>query len=162
MSINGTPEQHSIYLGLYSRPNTSTYHWGLVLTDDTVPKLHHVNNDEGGWKYHVKAIAPNESKNLIALISLGRMNNVSRVIEAMKSVPTDGRSSRTREESNCVTWVKDVLMLLHQEGELTLATDIDNLEAQAKSFADTFADLAESGGGATIITEERLRRQLGV
>lgn len=90
-------------------------------------------------------------------------------MELIKKVPADGKpSQRTGEAFTCRIWLKDVLMLLHNEGEIVLPKDIgtamaiidaynllitmlDAIEAAAVKEGLKHAGNSKSGKGATVV-----------
>ncbi|KAG6065724.1 hypothetical protein E4U32_006994 [Claviceps aff. humidiphila group G2b] len=155
MPLNGSLEASSIYLNLNTRPQAGTYHWGLTITDPhTNAVLHHASNRNGPWMYEERIAKPDQSMSLIVLILIGKVKNHARVMELIKGVPADGTpSQRTGVPFSCRIWVKDVLVSLHESGEIVLPGTIDELEIMAVKNGLKYAPSAETGQGATVVTE---------
>lgn len=144
MPLNGNLEAESIYISLNTRPNLGEYvrnhepcaacssvtdhakHWGLILVDSHgVPVLHHASNRIGPWAVEERKADPDRSISLIAVILVDRVKRHSRTTDIIRSIPADGSpSQRTGESFTCRTWVKDVLVALHEYEEIMLPTDI--------------------------------------
>lgn len=153
MPLNGSLEASSIYISLNARSQPETYHWGLLLTDlHTNPVLHHASNRIGPWTYEQKTADPEQSVTLIVLLLVDKVKNHSRAREVIKGIPADGNpSQRTGESFSCRIWAKDVLVSLHECGEIVLPKNIDELESMAVQNGLEYAPSAESGQGATVI-----------
>ncbi|KAK7935111.1 hypothetical protein PG985_000606 [Apiospora marii] len=130
-------------------------HWGLILTvPNQTPVLHHASNRAGPWSYEVRAGRPENSMTLIVLVRVGALKSHSEATNVMKTIPADGSPSRrTGEAFTCRIWIKDVLMALHEAGQIALPVDIDALERAAVRHAVNHAKSAESGNGATVIND---------
>ncbi|KAG6072095.1 hypothetical protein E4U33_003376 [Claviceps sp. LM78 group G4] len=177
MPLNGSLEASSIYLTLNARRRPKTYvgspltqlvrsflsnsvanlpkHWGLILTDPVMnAAFHHVNNLYGPWKYEKKVAKPDQSKTLIVLVLVGKAKNHSQIMEVIRGTPADGSpSKRTGESFTCRIWVKDVLVSLHERGEIVLPGTIDELEKMALNEGLQYADLIAEHQGATVINK---------
>ncbi|KAG6071324.1 hypothetical protein E4U30_000167 [Claviceps sp. LM220 group G6] len=153
MPLNGSLEASSIYLNLNTRPQAGTYHWGLTITDAHMnAALHHASNRNGPWMYEERIAKPEQSMSLIVLLLIGKVKNHARMMEVIKGMPADGSpSQRTGEPFSCITWAKDVLVSLHESGEIVLPGTIDELEITAVKNATKYAPSAETGQGATVI-----------
>ncbi|KAG6181951.1 hypothetical protein E4U10_007122, partial [Claviceps purpurea] len=77
----------------------------------------------------------------------------SRTLGVMKDVQADGSpSKRTGESFTCRIWVKDVLVALHDCGEIVLPAIIGRGMAVKKGLK--YAKIAEGGGGATVTDKD--------
>lgn len=152
MPLNGSLEASSIYISLNARSQPETYvgppltqllrlflsnsvadspqHWGLLLTDlHTNPVLHHASNRIGPWTYEQKTADPEQSVTLIVLLLVDKVKNHSRAREVIKGIPADGNpSQRTGESFSCRIWAKDVLVSLHECGEIVLPKNIGRIK----------------------------------
>ncbi|KAG6113869.1 hypothetical protein E4U31_007639 [Claviceps sp. LM219 group G6] len=165
MPLNGSLEASSIYLTLNARRRPETYvgspltqfisHWGLILTDPHMEAaFHHVNNLYGPWKYEEKVAKPDQSKTLAVLVLVGKIKNHSRIMGVIRDTPADGSPSiRTGESFTCRIWVKDVLVSLHERGEIVLPGTIDELEKMAVKEGLQYTDLIAEHRGATVINK---------
>ncbi|KAG6185217.1 hypothetical protein E4U46_005564 [Claviceps purpurea] len=170
MPLNGNLEASSIYVSLNARRRAETYvgspstqlqapafisHWGLILTDPGMnAAFHHANNLYGPWKYEEKVAKPDQSTSLIVLVLVGKTKNHSRILEVIRGIPADGSPSmRTGESFTCRIWVKDVLVSLHERGEIVLPGTIDELENVALKQGLKYTRVSGGGGGATVINE---------
>ncbi|KAG6177889.1 hypothetical protein E4U10_008375 [Claviceps purpurea] len=155
MPLNGNLEASSIYVSLNARRRAETYHWGLILTDPGMnAAFHHANNLYGPWKYEEKVAKPDQSTSLIVLVLVGKTKNHSRILEVIRGIPADGNPSmRTGESFTCRIWVKDVLVSLHERGEIVLPGTIDELENVALKQGLKYTRVSGGGGGATVINE---------
>lgn len=101
-------------------------HWGLILTDSYGnPILHHASNRTGPWKYEEREARPEQSMSLIVLIRVDKVKSHSHTMDVIKSIPAVGTPSRrTGEDFTCRIWIKDVLVALHECGEIVLPTNI--------------------------------------
>ncbi|KAG6114303.1 hypothetical protein E4U13_003417 [Claviceps humidiphila] len=155
MPLNGNLKASSIYLTLNARRRPETYHWGLILTDpDMNAAFHHANNLYGSWKYEEKVAKPDQSTTLTVLVLVGRTKNHPRIMEVIRGIPADGSpSKRTGESFTCRIWVKDVLVSLHECGEIVLPGTIDELENMALEQGLRYRRVAGDSGGATVINE---------
>lgn len=115
-----------ISFAIFSLPTNRTKHWGLILTDSyKKPTLHHASNRNGPWIYEERNAKPDQSMSLIVLIRVGKIKTHSRMRDVIKGIAADGNpSQRTGEAFTCRIWVKDVLMALHDYGEIVLPMDI--------------------------------------
>ena len=106
--------------------------------------LRHASNLRGPWVLDERASDPASSLTLIVLVRVSaivdsddegddsgdydgdaRRGGSSEVVGVLRTVPVDGTPSRrTGEAFDCRTWVKDVLVALHQHGKITLPVDI--------------------------------------
>ncbi|KAG6087468.1 hypothetical protein E4U15_007826 [Claviceps sp. LM218 group G6] len=155
MPLNGSIEASSIYVTLNIRKRAGTYHWGLILTDPEMnAAFHHANNLHGLWKYEEKVAKPDQSTTLIVLVLVGKTKNHTRIMEVIRGIPADGSPSiRTGESFTCRIWVKDVLVSLHESGEIVLQKDVDELEEMVMKKGLQYTPFTKSGRGATIIKE---------
>ncbi|KND87684.1 hypothetical protein TOPH_07652 [Tolypocladium ophioglossoides CBS 100239] len=155
MPLNGDLQRKSLYISLNSRAHLGDYHWGLIITDaDNKSVLHHASNRNGPWIYEVRKASPAESMTLIILMRVDEVRSHGRAMDVIKSIPADGSpSQRTGEAFDCKTWVKDVLVALHEAGEIKLPTVIDALENKAVEDGLLHAPLAEDGLGATVLND---------
>ncbi|KAG6270943.1 hypothetical protein E4U49_004954 [Claviceps purpurea] len=153
MPLNGTLEASCIYISLNSRAQEGSYHWGLIITDPEMRVvLHHASNRLGPWVYEEKSVDPEQSMTLVVLFLVSKIKSHSRTLGVIKGMPADGcPSKRTKEAFSCVTWAKDILVLLHECGEIVLSGTIDELEDKAVKEGLEHAGTAESGAGATVV-----------
>ena len=95
--------------------------------------LRHASNLRGPWVLDERASDPASSLTLIVLVRVsaiaadhdGGSGGGGGVLGALRTVPVDGSPSRrTGEPFDCRTWVKDVLVALHQHGKIALPMDI--------------------------------------
>ncbi|KAG6113871.1 hypothetical protein E4U31_007641 [Claviceps sp. LM219 group G6] len=177
MPLNGSLEASSIYITLNKRQRAGTYvglsltqllrsflsnsvanlpkHWGLILTDPHMEAaFHHANNLSKSWKYEEKVARPDQSTTLIVLVLVGKARNHSRIMEVIRGTPADGSpSKRTGEFFTCRIWVKDVLVSLHERGEIVITGTIDELEKMVLEKGLQYTPFMTIGRGATIINE---------
>ncbi|KID88394.1 hypothetical protein MAJ_11067, partial [Metarhizium majus ARSEF 297] len=155
MPLTGSLQAKSIYISLNTRPQAGEYHWGLILTDSHKnPVLYHATNRNGPWTFEARKAKPDQSMSLIVLILVDKVKSHSRTKEIIESIPADGSpSQRTGEFFTCRIWIKDVLIALHDYGEITLPTDIDSLETLAVRHGLRYAPYAEGGYGATVVND---------
>ena len=67
---------------------------------------------------------------LIVLVRMGEIRSHSGALDVMKGVPADGSpSTRTGEAFDCRIWAKDVLVALHDHGEIRLPSNIGKFMA---------------------------------
>ncbi|RMD39296.1 hypothetical protein DV735_g5831, partial [Chaetothyriales sp. CBS 134920] len=143
MPLNGSLEPNTIYISLNARSNVGEY-----------PVLHHANNPDGPWAYEARAAKPEKSMSLVALIKVAKVKNHSHTVEVMRAVPADGSPSlRTGEAFRCRVWLKDALVSLHEQGEIVLPVDVDELEKIAVETGLDHSPHAEAGEGATVVDD---------
>lgn len=62
---------------------------------------------------------------LIVLVRVGQCQSYSQSEAILKTIPADGNPSlRTGEAFTCRIWVKDVLMALHENGDIEIPVNI--------------------------------------
>ncbi|KFY16275.1 hypothetical protein V492_01451 [Pseudogymnoascus sp. VKM F-4246] len=130
-----------LYLALYARLKyPDTYHYALHVSSPegvSSPAIntmkYHCKNiitvTDGTvsipWVYEAVKVDPDSDPRIVVRILLGDVNRIDQVDSLLESVPV-GEGSK--EDFNCVSWVRDALLQLHQ-AEVIIRGDISDWES---------------------------------
>jgi hypothetical protein len=148
VSVNATPQ---LYLAFYARlkyPNT--YHYALHISSPegaSNPAIrtmkYHCKNiitvTEGTvsipWVYEAVAIDPDSDPRIVVRVLLGDVSRIDLVDSLLEAVPV-GEGSK--EDFNCVSWVKDALLRLDQSGVISRGdiSDWDSVERTGLDYVN--------------------------
>lgn len=151
MSGNATPH---LYLAFYARLKyPDTYHYALHISSPEGPAIrtmkYHCKNiitvaeDTVSipWVYEAVRIDPDSDPRIVVRVLLGDVSRIDLVDSLLGAVPV-GQGSK--EDFNCVSWIKDALLYLYQVGVISRG-DISDWES-VKSTALTYVNEKKQQG----------------
>jgi hypothetical protein len=119
---------HRLYLALYSRDGVSShsqeedrYHWALLATStnsDVATRFHardyFTNANQTHWIYEEIHVSARGTQKLLSKTYIGDIADEERLLEIIRDAPI-----RQDEEGwNCVSWVREVLEMMWEDGEV--------------------------------------------
>ncbi|KAI0401939.1 hypothetical protein F4802DRAFT_600623 [Xylaria palmicola] len=130
------------------------YHWAFLIgpkdeSKEEVPGTrYHVKNSPWGWEYEAASLKDVRSTvNLLARISIAKIEDEKRLISILRQVPLDQGDPNWR----CLTWVADALDAIAKDGRCVGTAELDwsKIEAfgrryvRAKTEAGRFSHNAD-------------------
>ncbi|OJD12941.1 hypothetical protein ACJ73_09272 [Blastomyces percursus] len=143
-------ENYSIYVMLSNRGAAHGFHLGIFIpTASPYGHVWHATNREGGWKLeHKQSDTVPFSMSLILSRKIGSINASTwqACCDTLSGVSASGSPSpNTGEEFNCVTWVKDAIYALQNNGIIVLKETVAAMESQLVARANGHKGKVEQG-----------------
>lgn len=134
-TINVEPQ--GLYMLLYNTGVCDKYHWGIFIATDTISgMLFHQALDGLEWKFVVEKKVVEKSKELLAALKLGVVENLDD--EWIAAIKTCVRGTTVTGDFTCRTWALAALYELADGGFIGLAPSwplMREIEEESKDLA---------------------------